>query len=160
MYQFRCGDHVFLLTAHQHWQHQSSLDIFVCVLYVYETAFSTEAICILIWCPLACSESPAVFSYRVFRTFSGGFIRRLEHVCSHIQPVWRMSRGYLEFSACLKGAIKVTVNIILACVLGIACLLLPTILCCFPAVIRELREEVRVLQGYLDAANDQIQVFF
>lgn len=28
----------------------------------------------------------------------------------------------------------------------------------FPAVIRELREEIQALQGYLDTANDQIQV--
>ncbi len=27
-----------------------------------------------------------------------------------------------------------------------------------PAVVRELREEIRVVQEYLDAANDQIQV--
>lgn len=28
-----------------------------------------------------------------------------------------------------------------------------------PAVIRELREEIRVVQGYLDAANDENQVY-
>ena len=32
------------------------------------------------------------------------------------------------------------------------------IVCYFPAVIRELREEIKVLQGYLDTANEQIQV--
>lgn len=31
-------------------------------------------------------------------------------------------------------------------------------MCYITALIRELREEVRVLQEYLDTANDQIQV--
>lgn len=37
-------------------------------------------------------------------------------------------------------------------------LLLPAIVVCSVVVIQELKEEIRAMQGYLDTANDQIQV--
>ena len=74
----------------------------------------------LLACSDSCGESPADFSHRLIHIFSGLYTRGLAretlqkvqkvqrlslgHLCPHIKPLWRMSGGSPELSACVKAA--------------------------------------------------------